>query len=223
MRVFVPMFAVFILAASAHGQTAEEKTRPPTPDEIKSFTAFYKQRYSVNRVPDIDFSVTRASKNAPWLVQASVFITLGKGFKNLCHGETYRYSYDRHGSQSPSWELASSGGKTEYVWLGDSSCGNSGKRILVTAQLPDTDAIDLLENADSIWRKHSLLIAGNSGCERVIRSDLKLVSIGVDRNSPSPESMLQITYSGGSYGSAEVFLRKKGKDMMPWIVRCALP
>jgi hypothetical protein len=221
MRIF-PLIAASALATFAHAQTTEPNTRMPTPGEIQAFATFYKQRYSTNQVPEAVFSATRSPHDGRWIVQASVFNVLGKGLKNLCHGEEYRYSYGNHDSHRPAWAPAEHGAKAEYVWIGDgSTCGNDGSRILSTTPVPDMDALDLLENAETIKRKYSLLLAGNSGCERVVRGTLKTVAIGVDNNAPDLESMYQITYST-PFGSAEVFLHKKGKDMTPWVVRCTL-
>lgn len=188
--------------------TAQAETRPATPDEIKSFAAFLRQQSGAEARPVFD--IQRDAGAREWRVAAWAETRPQRGAWRLCLARRTPYAYD-----GKRW--SASGAEGRYAWLDRASdCGVSPERVELKSEIGDRDIVTMLEQQGQLLQGARLLFAGNTQCAPIRAHKFKLAAIGV-----GADGFYRFTYRGERGGAAVVSVRKRGRELTAWNVRCA--
>jgi hypothetical protein len=211
-------FLIFIPGAVAANSQAPVDTRAASSKEINSFNNYLLRLFPKDRSSNSAFSITRTHWDKKWVVKASIFVQPEHGYKNLCKQDENHYRYD----ERKGWRQDDQPVGTHTVWLDQGSdCSNPGKRILLNQQLTDVEVIELLAQGDAVLKQASIMLRGNTECSLVNLGGLRLAGIGT--GSYRGETMFEFDYDGGEHDHASLLVRKLGKDLTTWDIRCGVP
>jgi hypothetical protein len=102
------------------------------------------------------------------------------------------------------------------VWLDRSSdCGVSPQRVLLAQPMADRDIVTVLEGQGAVLQGARLLFAGNTQCAPVRALPFRLAELGAQN-----DGMLLLTYRSDRGPQAQVTVRKRGRELTAWNVKC---
>jgi hypothetical protein len=102
------------------------------------------------------------------------------------------------------------------VWLDRSSdCGVSPQRVLLAQPMADRDIVTVLEGQGAVLQGARLLFAGNTQCAPIRALPFRLVGLGAEK-----DGMLVLTYRSDRGPEAQVTVRKRGRELTAWNVKC---
>ncbi|SFU93763.1 hypothetical protein [Pseudoduganella namucuonensis] len=198
----LPAITLLVCAAAARAET-----RQATPDEIKSFAAFLKQAGGADLKPVFD--IRRDEGAREWRVAAWAETRPQRGAWRLCLARRTPYAYD-----GGRW--SASGGEARHAWLDRASdCGVSPERVELRSEIGDRDIVTVLERQGQVLQGARLLFAGNTQCAPIRAHKFKLAAVGM-----GADGYYRFTYRGERGGDAVVSVRKRGRELTAWNVRC---
>jgi hypothetical protein len=128
---------------------------------------------------------------------------------SLCLAQRHGHAFDGKG-----WHAT--GEARRYVWLDRSrDCGVSPQRVLLAQPMADRDIVTVLEGQTAVLQGARLLFAGNTQCAPVRALPFRLVGLGADQ-----DGMLVLTYRSDRGPEARVTVRKRGRELTAWNVKC---
>ena len=195
------------LAMAGAAIAAEQETRAPNEGEIQSFAGYYQA--APGSVARPAFELRRGGPVHGWSVEAWTEDKPQRAAWSLCLAQRHGHAYD-----GKTWRAT--GATRRYVWLDRASdCGVSPQRVLLSHAMADRDIVTVLEGQAAVLQGARLLFAGNTQCAPVRALPFKLAGLGLDK-----DGMLLLTYLNERGSEARVAVRKRGRELTAWNVRC---
>lgn len=195
------------LATVSVATAAGQESRAPNEGELQSFAAYYQAAPGAVARPA--FEVRRGGPAQGWSVEAWAEDKPQRAAWSLCLAQRHGHAFD-----GKAWRAT--GETRRYVWLDRSSdCGVSPQRVLLSQPMADRDIVTVLEGQGAVLQGARLLFAGNTQCAPIRALPFKLVGLGVDK-----DGMLVMTYRSDRESEAQVTVRKRGREMTAWNVKC---
>ncbi|GAB2873948.1 hypothetical protein GCM10027277_48990 [Pseudoduganella ginsengisoli] len=186
---------------------AEPETRSPNEGEMQSFAAYYQAPPGAVARPAFD--IRRGGAVHGWSVAAWTEDKPQRAAWSLCLAQRHGHAYD-----GKAWHAT--GVSRRYVWLDRASdCGVSPQRVLLGHDMADRDIVTLLEGQAAVLQGARLLFAGNTQCAPMRALPFKLVGLGLDK-----DGMVVMTYRSDRESDAQVTVRKRGRELTAWNVKC---
>jgi hypothetical protein len=186
---------------------AEPASRAPNEGELQSFAAYYQAPEGAVARPA--FEIQRGGPAHGWSVAAWTEDKPQRAAWSLCLAQRHGHAFDGKG-----WHAT--GEARRYVWLDRSrDCGVSPQRVLLAQPMADRDIVTVLEGQTAVLQGARLLFAGNTQCAPVRALPFRLVGLGADQ-----DGMLVLTYRSDRGPEARVTVRKRGRELTAWNVKC---
>ena len=198
----------------ALAQDMQPERREPTAQEAASLSAFLG---SAGRAPV--FEIVRASRKAPWQVEASVD---GAGYRaagSLCRMTRNRYAYDPRSAASRRWRMA---GEIRFAWLDRTGCGKPARLVELEQRIPDADLAPLIAQHGVLLLRSRLLLAGNTSCAPHRSLRFRLAAVGVSAPPHGKEELHALVFDGDGGARAQVWIKKRGAELIAWDVACSV-
>ena len=204
-----------VLSMPALAQETQPERREPTAPEIASFSAFHG---STAGAPVFD--VVRASRKAPWQVEARVDGAPYRGAGALCRMTQKRYALDGRAAAGRRWNMV---GEKRFAWLERASCGKPALLVELRQRVPDADLAPLIAQHGALLLRSRLLFAGNTSCAPHRSLRFRLVAVDVSAPPHGKEELHALVFDSDRAARAQVWIRKRGAELNAWDVACSLP
>jgi hypothetical protein len=201
------MALALALAVPCAATAAGQETRAPNEGELQSFAAYYQA--PPGSVARPAFELRRGGTVQGWSIEAWTEDKPQRAAWSLCLAQRRGHAYD-----GKAWRAT--GATRRYAWLDRSSdCGVSTQRVLLSHAMADRDIVTVLEGQAAVLQGARLLFAGNTQCAPIRALPFKLVGLDLDK-----DSMLLLTYLSERGAEARVTVRKRGRELTAWNVKC---
>ncbi|MRV73900.1 hypothetical protein GJ700_19510 [Duganella sp. FT92W] len=195
------------MATAGVAMAAGQEARAPNEGELQSFAAYYQAAPGAVARPA--FEIRRGGPAQGWSVEAWAEDKPQRAAWSLCLAQRHGHAFD-----GKAWRAT--GETRRYVWLDRSSdCGVSPQRVLLSQPMADRDIVTVLEGQGAVLQGARLLFAGNTQCAPIRALPFKLVGLGADK-----DGMLVMTYRSDRESEAQVTVRKRGRELTAWNVKC---
>ncbi|MBZ2208198.1 hypothetical protein I4X03_013105 [Massilia sp. R798] len=199
----------------ALAQDTQPERRDPTAQEIASFSAF---QGSAAGAPV--FEIVRASRKAPWQVEASVAGAPYRAAGALCRMTQNRYAYDARAAASRRWSMA---GEKRFAWLDRAGCGKPARLVELKQRIPDADLAPLIAQHGVLLLRSRLLFSGNTSCAPHRSLRFRLAAVDVSAPPYGKEELHALVFDSDGAARAQVWIRKRGAELNAWDVACSVP
>jgi len=201
------LFALVAACAAPATMASGQETRAPNEGELQSFAAYYQA--PAGGVARPAFEVRRGGPVHGWSIEAWTEDKPQRAAWSLCFAQRHGHAYD-----GKAWRAT--GATRRYAWLDRASdCGVAPQRVLLSHELADRDIVTVLEGQAAVLQGARLLFAGNTRCAPIRALPFRLV--GLDRDK---DGMLLLTYLSERDSEARVTVRKRGRELTAWNVKC---
>jgi hypothetical protein len=203
----IPAFAFLALAVAS---APVPQTRSPSAAELKSFQAYYHQRFAEREAGTPVFAISRADAKQAWTIGASVDAPAKRGFGALCRMERIDFSFAGRWSDT----------RRSYAWMEHAGCANKERAVELLEPVPDVDLLALLELQLPLLERGRILLSGNTACasKRAYRFALDKVTVG--SAGPNPEVMAGLMYKRDHNTMAKVWVKRSGLEYTARNVSC---
>ncbi|WP_144241462.1 hypothetical protein [Janthinobacterium agaricidamnosum] len=194
-------------------------TRPASEHEIKSFEAFYRDRFAYQSTAEPVLSVTRAAQGKQWHVTATVDSAPQRAQAPLCKMLRSSFVYDTKAPRHWIEEIPAG----QYAWFDRGpACRRATEPVKLIQPLPDPHVIALMNQQARLLQSARLLMAGNTSCARQRSLNFKLagIDIGADKNTAG---MFGLVFQSDRDSSATVWVKYYRNDLTAWNVTCPAP
>lgn len=182
--------------------------RKPTAAEQASFARFFHRDHPDAAPPPL--SASRPAGARRWRVDSAPFqLAPARAAGILCSADFVEYTLDGN------WRASA---PFQQVWLAAPDCAAQSVRVRRATEVPDRDAIRLLQRQQAILARARLLMAGNSFCAAERSSRFGLAAI-----LSHAGNKVTLEYRGERPVVLQVDARLSGADYDVWNVRCAQP
>lgn len=205
-----------LFAMPAYGQDAPLERREPTAQEAASFKAFYSSVSPQARAPVFD--IVRASRKAPWRVEASVDGASYRSAGALCRMTQTRYAYNPRAAANQRWRVAA---EKRLAWLDRAPCGKPNRLIELKQRIPDADLAPLIDQHGVLLLRARLLFAGNTSCAPHRSLRFRLSAIDVSAPPHGKEELHALVFDSDRSARAQVWIKKRGAELNAWDVACS--
>lgn len=200
-----------LLALAGVATAAQQDTRAPNEGEMQSFAAYYQA--PAGSVARPAFELRRGGPVHGWSVEAWTEDKPQRAAWSLCLAQRRGHAFD-----GKAWRPT--GDTRRYAWLDRASdCGVSPQRVLLPGrmaqQMAERDIVTVLEGQAAVLQGARLLFAGNTQCAPIRALPFKLAVLDQDN-----DGMLLLTYRSERESEARVTVRKRGRELTAWNVKC---
>ena len=191
---------------------APPQARAVTAAEMTSFHAYYQQRFPGLAPAKPVFRITRPGPNSAWTIFATVDSQPQRGLRALCRMNRTDFSF------AGRWSSALT--TRPHAWLERPACTKRAQAIELLQQMPDIDAVSLLERQTVLLQSARILLGGNTGCASQRAFQFALHQLDVGRAGPNPEVMAGLVFKSDHNTLATVWAKRNGLDYIAWNVSC---
>jgi hypothetical protein len=201
------LLSMALAAAVAHAAQAGQEIRSPNEGELQSFAAYYQAPPGAVASPV--FEIRRGGTAHGWRIEAWTEDKPQRGAWSLCLARRHGHAYD-----GKAWRPT--GEVRRYAWLDRASdCGVSPQRVQLLHELGDRDIVTVLEGQAAVLQGARLLFGGNTQCAPHRARPHALVGLDMGK-----DGLLLLNYRSDRDTDAQVAVRKRGRELTPWNVKC---